>query len=104
MKITGKFGGGTYQVDRSDPANIVVKAKVFLKPAGTGTADDVKAIKGMEDGIEKAASMKGFLVDIDFVDPPDAETFTAESIGNTKALIGAWTLALLLTSEMSTWF
>ncbi len=78
VKIKGKFGGGTYQVDRSNPRNIVVKAKIFLKPAGTGTAEDVKNIRKMEDGIEKAASMKGFLVDIEFVDTPDPDTFTAE--------------------------
>ena len=78
VKITGKFGGGTYQVDRTNPANMVVKAKVFLNTAGTGTAADIANIKQMEDGIEKAASMKGFLVDITFVDAPDAETFTAD--------------------------
>lgn len=78
VKIKGKFGGGTYQVDRTNPKNIVVKAKVFLKAAGTGQPADVANIKSMEDGIEKAASMKGFTVDIEFVNAPDAETFTAE--------------------------
>lgn len=78
VKIKGKFGGGTYQVDRTNPKNIVVKAKVFLKVAGTGKPADVANIKSMEDGIEKAASAKGFTVDIEFVNAPDAETFTAE--------------------------
>ncbi len=78
VKIKGKFGGGTYQVDRSNPKNIVVKAKVFLKAAGTGKAADVSNIKSMEDGIEKAATAKGFTVDIEFVNAPDGETFTAE--------------------------
>ena len=71
----GKFGGGTYYVDNSSATNIVVRAKVNLTPAGTGTADDVKNIKKMEDGIEKAASTKGYLVDITFVDVADADTF-----------------------------
>lgn len=77
VKIKGKFGGGTYQVDRTNPKNIVVKAKLFLKTAGTGANVDIENIKKMEDGIEKAASLKGFTVDIDFVTVPDAETFTA---------------------------
>ncbi len=77
-KIKGKFGGGTYEVDRQDPKNIVVRAKVFLHPTGTGTAADVTNIKSMEDAIEKAASRPGFTVDISFVDVADAETFTAE--------------------------
>lgn len=76
--IKGKFGGGTYQVDSTNPANIIVKAKVFLKPTGTGTPADVANIKQMHDGIEKAASMKGFIVSIEFVDVPDANTFTAK--------------------------
>lgn len=78
VSVKGKFGGGTYQVDRNNPTNIVVKAKVFLMTAGTGTPADLANIKQMEDGIEKAASMKGFVVDITFVDSPDAEAFTAD--------------------------
>lgn len=78
VKIKGKFGGGTYEVDNRDPKNIVVRAKVFLKATGSGTAADVANIKSMEDAIEKAASRPGFIVDISFVNVPDADTFTAE--------------------------
>jgi hypothetical protein len=78
VKIKGKFGGGTYEVDNRDPKNIVVRAKVFLKATGSGTAADVANIKSMEDAIEKAASRPGFIVDISFVNAPDADTFTAE--------------------------
>ncbi len=75
--IKGKFGGGTYYVDKTSSTNIVVRAKIFLTPAGTGTVDNVKEIKKMEDGIEKAASTKGYLVDIQFVnDASDPDTFT----------------------------
>jgi hypothetical protein len=75
--IKGKFGGGTYYVDNTSATNIVVRAKIFLTPTGTGTVDNVKAIKKMEDGIEKAASTKGYLVDIQFVnDASDPDTFT----------------------------
>lgn len=78
VKIKGKFGGGTYEVDRRDPKNLVVRAKVFLRKAGTGTDADLANIKSMEDAIEKAASMRGLTVDITFVGAPDADTFTAD--------------------------
>ncbi|HZX72674.1 MAG TPA: DUF4157 domain-containing protein [Rhodanobacter sp.] len=78
VKIKGKFGGGTYEVDRRDPKNIVVRAKVLLRKAGTGTAADIANIKSMEDAIEKAASRPGFSVDVSFVDVADADTFTAD--------------------------
>jgi hypothetical protein len=78
VKIKGKFGGGSYEVDRRDAKNIVVRAKVFLHASGTGTAADVASIKSMEDAIEKAASRPGFIVDIIFVNAADADTFTAD--------------------------
>ncbi|HEY9238567.1 MAG TPA: DUF4157 domain-containing protein [Burkholderiaceae bacterium] len=78
VKIKGKFGGGSYEVDRRDPKHIVVRAKVRLRKAGTGTDADVAQIKSMEDAIEKAASRPGFIVDISFVDVADADTFTAD--------------------------
>lgn len=77
--IKGKFGGGTYYVDNTSSTDIVVRAKIFLTPTGTGTVDNVNAIKKMEDGIEKAASTKGYLVDIQFVnDASDPDTFKVE--------------------------
>lgn len=70
----GEFGGGTYYIDRGDPAHIFVKASVFLEPRGNGTDADVAAVKKMEDGIEKAASNSGYIVDLVFVGSaaPDA--------------------------------
>ncbi|HJU74031.1 MAG TPA: DUF4157 domain-containing protein, partial [Gemmatimonadaceae bacterium] len=76
--IKGKFGGGTYYVDATSPINIVIRADILLTPTGTGTDADVAAIKAMEDGIEKAASTKGYLVDIRFVDTAGSDTFKAE--------------------------
>ncbi len=78
VAIKGKFGGGTYYVDRTSPTNIVVKADVLLTPKGPGTKADVDAIKAMEDGIEKAASTKGYIVDIRFVDRAAADTFKVD--------------------------
>ena len=78
VAIPGKFGGGTYYVDRSSPTNIVVKADILLTAKGTGTKKDVDNIKGMEDGIEKAASNKGYVVDIRFVNTAAADTFQVD--------------------------
>ncbi|ABW13205.1 hypothetical protein Franean1_3812 [Parafrankia sp. EAN1pec] len=74
VAIPGNYGG-VYYVDRTSLTDIVVKARVFLKPAGTGTAKDVKQIRGMEDGIEKAASTKGYLVDLVFVESAAPDKF-----------------------------
>ena len=76
--IKGKFGGGTYYVDRRSATDIHIKASIFLHPTGTGTPADVAQIKGMEDAIEKAASTKGYIVDITFVTTKDADTFEIE--------------------------
>ena len=76
--IKGKFGGGTYYVDRRSATDIHVKADIYLHRAGTGTAAVVTQIKGMEDAIEKAASTKGYIVDIRFVASKDADAFDVE--------------------------
>jgi hypothetical protein len=79
VPIKGKFGGGTYYVDKTSATDIVVKAKIFIQPTGTGTAKDIQLIKNMQDGIEKAASTKGYIVSIDFVkDTSDPDTFTVD--------------------------
>jgi hypothetical protein len=75
VAIKGRFGGGTYFVNRTSPTDIVVRAEIMLIPTGTCTANDVKAIKGMEDAIEKAASTKGYRVDLKFVDVAGPYTF-----------------------------
>jgi hypothetical protein len=75
VAIKGRFGGGTYFVNRTSPTDIVVRAEIMLIPTGTGTTNNVKAIKGMEDAIEKAASTKGYRVDLKFVDVAGPYTF-----------------------------
>ncbi len=77
-RIPGKFGGGAYFVDRRSATDIVVRASIHLTPKGTGTAKDVNDIKAMEDGIEKAASTRGYLVDITFVDADTPDTFKVD--------------------------
>ncbi len=75
VTLTGKFGNGKYEVDNTDPKNIVVRAKIFLTTAGTGKAADVDSVKAMEDAIEKAASTKGFTVDLTFVNVSGNDAF-----------------------------
>lgn len=58
------FNGIRYQVDGRDPRAVVVKLKVHV----TGKPELVSKIKELEDGIEKAASAKGYRVDLEFVD------------------------------------
>jgi hypothetical protein len=79
----GVFGGGTYYIDRGDPASMFVKVNVFLEARGTGTARDVASVKGMEDGIEKAASSSGYIVDLVFVD-----SASADALGNAPFTVG----------------
>lgn len=76
-RVVGKFGGGAYYIDRRSPTDIVIKAEVMLTPTGTGTMDQVNKIKQMKDGIEKAASTKGYIVSITFVDVAGPDTFKA---------------------------
>jgi len=57
------FNGTRYQVDGRDPRAVVVKLKVHL----TGKPELVAKIKELEDAIEKAASTKGYRVDLEFV-------------------------------------
>ncbi len=78
VKVTGKFGNGKYEVDNTDPKNIVVRAKIFLQTAGTGKVADVDSVKAMEDAIEKAASTKGFTVDLTFVNTAGNDAFEVD--------------------------
>jgi hypothetical protein len=84
LAVKGKWGGGTYYVDKTSALNIVVKADILLTPKGSDPArlaEAVKAkdaIKKMEDGIEKAASTKGYTVDIRFVETARSDTFKAD--------------------------
>ncbi|SDP92455.1 protein of unknown function [Mucilaginibacter sp. OK268] len=76
-RVVGKWGGGAYYIDRRSPTDIVIKAEVMLTPTGTGTMDEVNKIKQMKDGIEKAASTKGYIVSLTFVDVAGPDTFKA---------------------------
>jgi hypothetical protein len=88
----GKYGGGTYYIDVRSPTDIVVKARIFLRAVGKGKPNDVADVKRMQDGIEKAASAPGYIVDIIFVDAP-----TPDENGNPPFVIdvdtGKWEVA-----------
>lgn len=64
-------GGITYQIDRRDPANVVIKVKVFPSGDPTATANLIAT----EDAIEKRASVLGYTVDLEFVSAAGADVF-----------------------------
>lgn len=64
----GEDGRTTYRVHAGDLGDIVVQMRVRLYPKGTGTNDDVKKTKSLEDAIERAAESRGYTLDIVFVD------------------------------------
>ena len=66
-------GGKIYYVDQSDLNNIVVKVKVKL----TGQQQYVDQAKQLEDGIEKASSILGYAVNLEFVNRSGRDVFEA---------------------------
>ena len=62
----------TFRIDRSDPTNIVVQAKIRV----TGNPTDVANIVAQEDGIERAAQELGYTLDVIFVTRGGADVFT----------------------------
>ena len=63
--------GATYRVDRSNPYDIHVHMRVALE----GSPKDVARIEAQEDAIEKAASVPGYTVDIEFVQSSGPDVF-----------------------------
>jgi len=78
--------GATYQVDRSDVNNVVVKMKVHV----TGKAADVANTKALEDDIEKKAATHGYTLDIEFVDHDGADVFTVGANPEEWTTSGNW--------------
>jgi hypothetical protein len=70
--------GTIFQIDARDVSNIAVKAKVRLKRAGKGKADDVTNVESLVDSIEKHASTLGYSVDLEFVKKGGPDVFTVE--------------------------
>lgn len=81
-------GGKTFQIDRRDPANVFVKAKVF--PTGDATA--VGQLIATEDAIEKRASVLGYTVDLDFVTAAGADVFEVGVDPGAWPTSGNWVL------------
>jgi hypothetical protein len=75
MKSRKGEGGKTYQVDASDPKLITAKIKIKLD----GDPAFVKQIQGLEDAIEKAASTKGYYVDVEFTNKSGPDVFEAKA-------------------------
>jgi len=83
-------GGKTFLIDARDPTNMAVRAKVRLRKAGKGTADDVARVKLLQDAIEKSASTLGYSVDLDFVDKDGPDVFTVNVDTSAWPTSGNW--------------
>ena len=83
-------GGPAAEIDNRDPLNIVGRVKVRLVKAGLGTDLDIEYITSLEDAIEKAASMKGFTVDLIFVTGADPEAYEIGVDPSTWTHAGNW--------------
>jgi len=68
-------GGTLYRVDARDPRSVVVKLKVHLK----GDPVVVAKVKEFEDSIEKRASTRGYVVDVEFANKGGADVFDVQT-------------------------
>ncbi|HWT13270.1 MAG TPA: DUF4157 domain-containing protein, partial [Allosphingosinicella sp.] len=68
--------GTTYQVDNTDPNNVIVRLRVQPVARGRGNAEDVRRTISLEDGIEKASGTRGYSLDVNFVQRGGADVFT----------------------------
>ncbi len=73
-KIKNEKHGKYYYVDSTDITNIYVMAQVKLKGDKTFTDQ----VKQMEDGIEKAASIRGYIVNLIFTERTGSDVFETE--------------------------
>ncbi len=73
-KIKNEKHGKYYYVDSTDITNIYVMAQVKLKGDKTFTDQ----VKQMEDGIEKAASIRGYTVNLIFTERTGSDVFETE--------------------------
>ncbi|MDX2247055.1 MAG: DUF4157 domain-containing protein [Bacteroidia bacterium] len=89
-------GGTHFLVDRSNLNNIIVKVKVRLRTTRRNR-EDIAQIRELEDGIEKASSVQGYTVDLQFVERPGRDVFSVNAdtrewadsgnlVGNTQTL------------------
>lgn len=84
-------GGKYFDVDRSDPNNIVIRARVHLmRRGGRTTSQDVANIRSLEDAIERHASTSGYTVDIEFVDVDGRDVFTVDVDTSGWTTSGNW--------------
>ena len=79
-------GGKKFSVDRSDPKNI----RVFMKVKLNGKPDEVANIKKLEDAIERESHVKGYYLDIQFVDKSGPDVFEFSVVFCQWANSGNW--------------
>ena len=69
------LGGTIFRIDARDPRNVVVKIKIQLN----GEPELIAKIKEFEDSIEKRASVRGYVLDVEFVDKGGPDVFSVKS-------------------------
>jgi len=69
------LGGTLFRIDARDPRNVVVKIKIQL----IGEPQLIAKIKEFEDSIEKRASIRGYVLDVEFVDKGGPDVFSVKS-------------------------
>jgi len=76
----------TFRIDRSDPNNIVVQAKMRVQ----GNPTDVANIVAQQDGIERAAQELGYTLDVIFVTRGGPDVFTVSVNPRLPQTAGNW--------------
>ena len=68
-------GGKYFYINKRSPSHLLVRVKVLLTAGQGATAQDVKNIKSLEDGIEKASAARGYSVDLEFSNTKGPDVF-----------------------------
>ncbi len=79
-----------YYVDSSDINNIYVFIQVKLN----GNENDTRKVKQMEDGIEKAASISGYTVNLEFTEKSGADVFETDVDPTQWPTAGNWVMGV----------
>ena len=91
--------GTMYYVDNSNPNDIAVKIKIHLYRSGNATDAQIAQVKSLEDATEKAASTKGYSVDIEYVDKNWPDGHTPDDVFEVGVNLGEWETSGNFTPE-----
>ncbi len=92
-------GGKMYYVDNSNPNDIAVLIKIHLVRRGKATDAQIDQVKSLEDATEKAASTKGYSVDIVYVDKNWSDDHVPDDVFEVGVNLGKWETSGNFTPE-----